>query len=125
MRNPADHRKMLELCTAATAHVVISAYENSLYSEVLDGWYKYEIPTHTTQRGVRTPKTEIVWANTPLDGLTDDIDGGDSTLSDETPTRCAACGGVLRQPKTGRKKVYCSPACRAVGYRARRASAEV
>jgi DNA adenine methylase len=125
MRNPADHRKLLELCTEATAHVIISAYENSLYTEVLDGWYRYEIPTHTTQRGRRTPKLEIVWSNSPLDGLTDEDTDLDSAQSDETPTRCAACHGVLRQPKTGRRKVYCSPACRAVGYRARRDSTEV
>jgi len=37
----------------------------------------------------------------------------------DAPTRCEQCSAPIRQPKTGRRRRYCSPACRTAAYRAR------
>lgn len=40
----------------------------------------------------------------------------------ELPTKCARCGGKLKDVKpTGRPRIYCSPACRKAAYEDRRA----
>jgi len=43
---------------------------------------------------------------------------------DETSARCETCTTPLRTSATGRPARYCSPACRQLAYRIRRASAE-
>jgi DNA-binding transcriptional MerR regulator len=43
--------------------------------------------------------------------------------TEEAPSgeaRCRTCGGPLGQPQTGRRRAYCSRACRQRAYRARR-----
>lgn len=117
MRNPLDHRKMLELCVEASAAVVISGYANTVYDEVLMAWYRYEIPTHTTQRGRRSERVEVVWSNRPLVGLGDAISVTGGAPCAET-RRCPNCQSVIRQPRRGRRRVWCSEACRVAAWRA-------
>lgn len=117
MRDRAEHRKMLELCVEVDASVVISGYDNAVYTDVLTDWYRYAIPTYTTQRGVKSPREEIVWSNRPLTGLGDTENEGNVSVRNaavrtETPARCSGCSAVLRQPKTGRRRRWCSDACK-------------
>lgn len=37
----------------------------------------------------------------------------------DAPTRCEQCSTPIRQPKTGRRRRYCSGTCRKAAYRAR------
>lgn len=123
MRSDAMHRELLEACLSADSAVVVSGYGSALYDGMLESWYRYEIPMTTSQGSGDGRRTEVVWSNRVLEGL------GESGVSsqtgdecDETSGRCPACSAIIRQPKTGRRKVWCSVACRSVGYRARRES---
>ncbi len=35
---------------------------------------------------------------------------------------CVVCGGEVRQPTSGRRRLYCGPACRQRAYRLRQAA---
>lgn len=112
-------------CAEAASSVVVSGYSSPVWESALSGWWRYEIPTVTTQGGRASRRMEIVWSNRPLDGLGDDTSGRVAGLDvsvregvhgtgsrTETPNRCRGCRRVLRQPKAGRRKTWCSPACR-------------
>lgn len=125
MTRPAEHRKLLELCLDASAAVVISGYSNAVYNEVLTDWYRYEIPTSTQQGSGHGQRVEVLWSNRPLAGFGDtDVSVRTDPMRTETPTRCDGCSAIVRQPKTGRRRRWCSDACK---QRARRqmAAAEV
>ncbi|MDO2961045.1 hypothetical protein P5V95_15910 [Mycobacteroides abscessus subsp. abscessus] len=121
MRSVSAHQELAEACLAADAGVVVSGYASELWDSALDGWYRYAIPMLTSQGSGDGRRVEIVWSNRVLEGLGE---GGVSSQTggscDETSSRCPACSAIIRQPKTGRRKVWCSVACRSVGYRARR-----
>ncbi|WP_236746222.1 DNA adenine methylase [Mycobacteroides abscessus] len=122
MRSDAAHRELLESCLSADASVVVSGYGSELYDGMLDGWYRWEIPMVTSQGSGDGRRTEIVWSNRVLAGLGD---GGELPLQEsagvtETQHRCVGCSAVLRHPKRGRRRVWCSEACRIAGWRARR-----
>lgn len=123
MRSGKTHRELLESCLSADASVVVSGYGSELYDGMLGDWYRYEIPMITSQGSGDGRRVEVVWSNRRLEGLGE---GGVSSQTgdecDETSGRCPACSAIIRQPKTGRRKVWCSVACRSVGYRARRES---
>lgn len=61
------HIKLLNACKNAKCMILISAYENSLYSEVLipeDGWFKSTIATQTRDtKGKDYARTEVLWMN--------------------------------------------------------------
>ncbi|WP_100485885.1 DNA adenine methylase [Mycobacteroides abscessus] len=121
MRSDAVHRELLEACLGADAAVVVSGYGSALYDGMLGGWYRYEIPMTTSQGSGDGRRTEIVWSNRRLEGL----DGSELPLQEsagvtETQHRCLGCSAVLRHPKRGRRRVWCSEACRIAGWRARR-----
>ncbi|WP_237084599.1 DNA adenine methylase [Mycobacteroides abscessus] len=121
MRSVSAHQELAEACLAADAGVVVSGYASELWDSALDGWYRYAIPMLTSQGSGDGRRVEVLWSNRPLEGLGE---GGVSSQTggscDETSSRCPACSAIIRQPKTGRRKVWCSVACRSVGYRARR-----
>ncbi|OHU38293.1 hypothetical protein BKG80_10945 [Mycobacteroides chelonae] len=121
MRSEKAHRELLEACRSVDAAVVVSGYGSELYDGMLGGWYRWEISMLTSQGSGDGRRTEVLWSNRVLEGLGD---GGVSSQTgvscDETSSRCPACSAIIRQPKTGRRKVWCSVACRSVGYRARR-----
>ncbi len=122
MRSDAAHRELLEACLSVDAAVVVSGYGSALYDGMLDGWYRWEIPMITSQGSGDGRRTEVVWSNRVLEGLGD---AGELPLQDEpgvteTQHRCVGCSAVLRHPKRGRRRVWCSEACRVAGWRARR-----
>lgn len=122
MRSDAGHRELLEACLSADAAVVVSGYGSELYDGMLDGWYRWEIPMITSQGSGDGRRVEVVWSNRALEGLGDE---GEFPLQDapgvtETQHRCLGCSAVLRHPKRGRRRVWCSEACRIAGWRARR-----
>lgn len=63
-----------------------------------------------------------MWSNRALDWLGGE---GELPLQDEhgvteTQHRCVGCSAVLRHPKRGRRRLWCSEACRIAGWRAKR-----
>lgn len=122
MRSVAAHRELAEACLGCDAAVVVSGYGSALYDGMLGDWHRWEIPMLTSQGSGDGRRTEIVWSNRPLEGLGDE---GEFPLQDapgvtETQHRCLGCSAVLRHPKRGRRRVWCSEACRIAGWRARR-----
>ncbi len=109
----ADHAALAEACLAAAAAVVVSGYPGGIWDAALTGWHRYELAAATTQGAGDSARTEVLWSNRPLA-----LPGGagvstrDDTVRGETPARCPGCAAVLRQPKTGRRRVWCAPACR-------------
>ncbi|TDH23898.1 DNA adenine methylase [Mycobacteroides franklinii] len=108
----------------ADASVVVSGYASALWDGMLDGWYRYEIPMLTAQGSGDGRRIEVVWSNRALESLGGE---GEFPLQEgpgvtETQHRCVGCSAVLRHPKRGRRRVWCSEACRVAGWRARRES---
>ena len=100
---------------------MVSGYPGGVWDDTLAGWYRYELAATTTQGTGDRARTEILWANRPL--TLPGVSTRTTPSRVETPTRCPRCPGcaaVLRQPRTGRRRVWCAPACR---ERARRALA--
>lgn len=121
MRSVGAHQELAEACLAAEAGIVVSGYASELWDSALAGWYRYAIPMLTSQGSGDGRRVEIVWSNRVLEGLGEgDVSSQTGGSCDETSSRCPACSAIIRQPKTGRRKVWCSVACRSVGYRARR-----
>lgn len=122
MRSVSAHRELAEACLAAEAAVVVSGYASELWDSALGGWYRYEIPMLTSQGSGDGRRTEIVWSNRVLKGLGGE---GEFPLQGEAGVtemlhRCVGCSAVLRHPKRGRRRRWCSEACRVAGWRARR-----
>ncbi|WP_235660164.1 DNA adenine methylase [Mycobacteroides abscessus] len=120
MRSDGAHRELLDACLGADAAVVVSGYSSALYDGMLDGWYRYELPMVTSQGSGDGRRVEIVWSNRVLEGLRE---GSHSVTEDESGdemARCLGCAAVLRQPRRGRRKVWCSAACRTAAWRVRR-----
>jgi len=63
----AFHKELLDLCCRARCMVLISSYDNELYSSVLTtkrGWKRKKIKTHTRDtKGKNYSRTEILWKN--------------------------------------------------------------
>jgi DNA adenine methylase len=57
-----EHEELLKLITCSKAKIIISGYENDLYTKNLSGW-RIEKTTSKDQAGNR--KTECVWMNYP------------------------------------------------------------
>lgn len=120
MRSDGAHRELLEACLSCDAAVVVSGYGSALYDSMLDGWYRWEIPMTTSQGTGDGRRVEVVWSNRVLEGLRE---GSHSVTEDESGdemARCLGCAAVLRQPRRGRRKVWCSAACRTAAWRVRR-----
>ncbi|WP_234708106.1 hypothetical protein [Mycobacteroides immunogenum] len=122
MRSDRAHRELLEACLSCDASVVVSGYSSALYDGILGGWYRYEIPMLTSQGSGDGRRVEVLWSNRPLEGLGGE---GEFPLQEsagvtEMQHRCVGCSAVLRHPKRGRRRRWCSEACRIAGWRARR-----
>jgi DNA adenine methylase len=66
MRDEASHRELAAALLAARAAVVISGYPSPLYDELFAGWDRVSMATRTTQAGVDSERTEVLWSNRPL-----------------------------------------------------------
>ncbi|MBN7314505.1 DNA adenine methylase [Mycobacteroides abscessus] len=122
MRSEKAHRELAEACVGADASVVVSGYASALWDGMLDGWYRYEIPMLTAQGSGDGRRTEIVWSNRVLEGLGEGAHFVTEAESGDEMVRCLGCAAVLRQPRRGRRKVWCSAACRTAAWRVRRDS---
>lgn len=118
MTRVAEHEELLDACLSANSAVIVSGYSSEVYDTALSDWYRYEIPTSTQQGSGHGQRVEVVWSNRLLVGLGDSC----QEVPDETKcqTRCPACYAIVRQPKTGRKRVWCSDSCKSRGWRVRR-----
>lgn len=56
----ADHRELLEVISGMSAKIMVSAYENDLYNEILKNWNKENFISHAEYGGKRV---ETVWMN--------------------------------------------------------------
>ncbi|PVB10680.1 DNA adenine methylase [Mycobacteroides abscessus] len=121
MRSAAVHRELLEVCLGADAAVVVSGYGSELYDSMLDGWYRWEIPMTTSQGSGDGRRTEVVWSNRRLEGLGEGSTScHEEDVRHEMDGRCPGCLSIIRQPKRGRRKVWCSDACKSKAWRVRR-----
>ncbi|MCB1257510.1 MAG: DNA adenine methylase [Microthrixaceae bacterium] len=120
MTKVGEHQELLGACVEADAAVVVSGYASEVYDGMLSDWYRYEIPMVTGQGSGHGRRVEVVWSNRQLAGLGDDVSSTDAASGDETQTRCPGCTSIIRQPRTGRRKTWCSASCRTKGWKARR-----
>jgi DNA adenine methylase len=76
LRSDGEHRELADALHAARAAVVLSGYPSDLYDlDLYAGWYRFEIPSRTSQGGTASSaRTEVLWSNRPL--------GRDITLFD-------------------------------------------
>lgn len=121
MRSDRAHRELLEACLSCDASVVVSGYSSALYDSMLGDWYRWKIPMITSQGSGDGRRTEIVWSNRPLEGLGEEsISCHEEGMRHEMDSRCPGCLSIIRQPKRGRRKTWCSDGCKSRGWRARR-----
>lgn len=67
MRTDDEHRALAEQLRAARAAVVLSGYPSDLYDQDLYAdWHRVEFAAGTGQGGVWANRTEVLWANRPL-----------------------------------------------------------
>ncbi|WP_236737998.1 DNA adenine methylase [Mycobacteroides abscessus] len=122
MRSVSAHQELAEACVGADAAVVVSGYASELWDGMLGGWYRYEIPMITSQGSGDGRRVEVLWSNRPLEGLGEHAHFVTEAESGDEMVRCLGCAAVLRQPRRGRRKVWCSAACRTAAWRVRRDS---
>lgn len=120
MRSDGAHRELLEACLGCDASVVVSGYGSELYDGMLGDWYRWEIPMVTSQGSGDGRRVEVVWSNQALEGLGEGSHFVTEDKSGDEMMRCLGCAAVLRQPRRGRRKVWCSAACRTAAWRVRR-----
>lgn len=127
------HRALAEALRGCTATVVLSGYESDLYDvELYPDWYRVTLSSASSQGGTWKPKTEVLWSNRPLRtaaadqpqrsiaGSEGSFDTCNETAAGRNETRCRSCGRNTEQATTGRRRQYCSPACRVRAHRLRR-----
>lgn len=128
MTSPNEHRDIAEALRRCAATVVVSGYPSHLYdTDLYPDWYRITLTTSTSQGGTWKTKTEVLWSNRPLRRVAPaetelDLDGCNGTASIHracNETRCRACNTTMQQPTTGRRRQYCSPACRVRAHRQR------
>lgn len=132
MQTGTEHRVLADALHGCVATVVLSGYASELYDRDLYGdWYRHELPASTSQGGTWQHRTEVLWSNRPLRATetkdaADDLftltefrnsDTENTTECNETHCPAPECGRALRQPATGRRRTYCSTACRVRAHR--------
>lgn len=136
MDDEHEHRALAEALHACAATVVVSGYASDLYDrELFADWYRHELPAATSQGGTWGERTEILWSNRPLNTTPAEQDGDLFEAAEfrntepENPavcneTRCAApdCAKAMQQPAEGRRRKFCSTACRVRAHRQARAA---
>jgi DNA adenine methylase len=126
-----EHRELAVALRATRATVLLSGYASPLYEELYDGWHRLDLPvTRPSANHAARDRhaVEVIWSNRPIGQMADLFaePGRDETPEpagecDETP-RCAECGAPVERAATGRPRDYCSRACQARAYRARKES---
>lgn len=67
MKTEAQHRELAAALADCRAAVVLSGYDSPLYLELYDGWHRYEQASMTGNAKTAKARTEVLWANRPLD----------------------------------------------------------
>jgi DNA adenine methylase len=67
MRTEAEHRELAAALADCRASVVLSGYDSPLYADLYAGWYRHELATMTGNARSAKRRTEVLWANRPLD----------------------------------------------------------
>lgn len=123
------HRELSGALHGCAATVVLSGYASRLYDvELYRDWYRGELSTATSQGGAYEERTEVLWSNRPLRSVALPdvcISAGEGDVCNEMPAgnresnemRCPVCAGTVRQAAAGRRRVYCSTACRVRAHR--------
>ncbi|MGH3225472.1 MAG: DNA adenine methylase [Streptosporangiaceae bacterium] len=137
------HRALAAVLRGTAAAVLVSGYGHPLYRELYAGWHRTEIrvtkPSGNHSATAARHVTEVIWSNRPADsgsalfpltgpGIRDETMPATAETApprDETPARetgksCQVCGQPVRTAATGRPRSYCSRACQARAYRARK-----
>ncbi|MDO3067642.1 DNA adenine methylase [Mycobacteroides abscessus] len=129
MLSADEHRELANALHTCTATVVLSGYASTLYDKDLYAdWYRTQLSTATSQGGVYKGRTEVLWSNRPLRlAALSDVEvfsHEDDARNEMTPAefvcnemRCPVCEGVIRQAPSGRRRIYCSSACRVRAHR--------
>lgn len=144
-----DHRQLADALRTTDATVLVSGYDSPLYDELYAGWHRMEIPlakpsaNHSGAKNRRA--VEVVWFNRPLaDDTTlgvlpltfpttvtepsaaaetrNETPGPDEPASascNETSCEAPGCDHAVQQPTTGRRRRFCSAACRVRAHRHR------
>lgn len=129
MLSADGHRELACALHGCAATVVLSGYASRLYDDDLyRDWYRVELSTATSQGGAYEDRTEVLWSNRPLRSVALPdvrVPAGEGNVCNEMPTgdsrsnetRCPVCAGTIRQASAGRRRIYCSPACRVRAHR--------
>ncbi|MFI0212370.1 DNA adenine methylase [Streptomyces diastaticus] len=128
MTGEAQHRELAEALHACRATIVLSGYASDLYdNDLYASWHRTTLEAGTSQGGQWASRTEVLWSNRPLRTDVPLFDLGNETLAEEgsesnecneTPCEAEECGLPVRQRTTGRRRRYCSTACRVRAHRA-------
>ncbi|NTY62571.1 DNA adenine methylase [Mycolicibacterium sphagni] len=131
MLSPEEHRELAHALRSCAATVVLSGYASTLYDvHLYADWYRVELGAATSQGGVYKGRTEVLWSNRPLrteicpdvrlfEENADACNETPSSMPGCNETRCPVCAGAIQQAPTGRRRIYCSPACRVRAHRHR------
>jgi DNA adenine methylase len=130
MMGEAAHRDLAAALRACRATVVLSGYPGDLYDTLFADWHRTELASGTSQGGQWEARTEVLWSNRPLAAApAEDLFAAEfrnTPAAGEVPcnetaggVRCAApgCGLPVDQPATGRRRKFCSAACRVRAHR--------
>jgi len=71
MKTEPDHRELAAALADCRAAVVLSGYHSPLYDELFDGWHVYETAAVANNGNGDKARTEVLWANRPLDDRLD------------------------------------------------------
>ncbi|MEV0649924.1 DNA adenine methylase [Phytomonospora sp. NPDC050363] len=132
MTDPDQHRALAKALRACSATVVVSGYASDLYdSDLYASWHRHTLASGTSQGGTWETRCEVLWSNRPLHTEQAPLFTGNETCPTEAPTtlpcnetRCEEpdCGLSIRQPATGRRRRFCSTACRVARHRSTHSS---
>jgi DNA adenine methylase len=131
MEGEDEHRALAEALHSCAATVVVSGYASDLYDrELFADWYRHEMPAATSQSGIWGDRVEVLWSNRPLRAPVTELEADlfaaaefRNAEPESTPacneTRCGApdCEKAMNQPATGRRRTFCSTACRVRTHR--------
>jgi DNA adenine methylase len=124
MQEASSHRALAEALHQCAATVVVSGYASDLYDqELYAGWHRCELDSATSQGGLWKDRVEVLWSNRPFKAPAEQtLEFRNNSPVDEVECNetCEAwdCRKTLRQPTTGRRRRYCSTACRVRAHRA-------
>lgn len=68
MKTETEHRELAAALTDCRAAAVLSGYDSPLYTDLYQGWHRYEQTTMTGNATSDKARTEVLWSNRELAG---------------------------------------------------------